>query len=220
MYENFLRQSAEIRALGQFFTTRNAVKSMVKISNIKNLGDNAKICDPFCGVGGFLLEAILENESILQRFKPKNGNIDPKIEIVGFDKGEEKDEGRTIILAKANMLIYFSDLISEYHEEEYLRLFSTEVFNKVFRLINNSDLGTLSLRNETKCDLILTNPPYITSGSGSIKKTNEYQDLDDYYSVGGRGVEALSIEWIVNNLKDGGEFLVVLPDGLLNQKKL
>lgn len=66
----------------------------------------------------------------------------------------------------------------------------------------------------------LTNPPYVTSGSGLIKRQIGLQGLDKYYTIGGRAVEALSIEWIVNNLKEGGECFVVLPDRLLNQKSV
>ncbi|MFX6149354.1 hypothetical protein ABTF39_21205, partial [Acinetobacter baumannii] len=78
--------------------------------------DNARICDPFCGVGGFLLETIVENkDNIWRQFRPKNGKINPRITLRGYDKGtDEKDDERTIILAKANMLIYFSDLLAEF----------------------------------------------------------------------------------------------------------
>ena len=220
LYETFLRQGAGIRSLGQFFTTRNVVKAMVAMSKVKTLKAGDRICDPFCGVGGFLLESIVENPNILKEFEPKNGKVSPKITLVGYDRGsDEKDEERTIILAKANMLIYLSDLLVKYHGEEYLKSYSNDACNQVFKLIKTT-LGTLGKTDEEPFDLILTNPPYVTSGSGSIKRQIELQGLDKYYTIGGRGVEALSIEWIVNNLKEGGECLVVLPDGLLNQKSV
>lgn len=96
------------KKLGQYFTPRNVVQAMVRMSSAKSLKKGARICDPFCGVGGFLLEAIVENENIFKEFEPRNGVISPKITLLGFDKGtDEKDDERTIILAKANMLIYF-----------------------------------------------------------------------------------------------------------------
>lgn len=217
LYEDFLRQQAGIKSLGQYFTPRNVVKAMVAMSTAGSLGKGARVCDPFCGVGGFLLEAISENNNILSEFEPKNGKVNPQISLFGFDKGtDEKEDERTIILAKANMLIYFSDLLVKYHSKDYLKSFSEGAFNKVFKLIR-SNLGTFEMVSEEPFDLILTNPPYVTSGSSSIKKVIDESGLSKYYSSGGRGTESLSLEWIVRNLKQGGQALIVVPDGLMNQ---
>ena len=111
LYETFLRQSAGVKNLGQYFTPRNVVNAMVEISNAKTLNEGARICDPFCGVGGFVLEAICRTPNIYKQFEPRNHLIDPKIEVLGYDKGtDEKDDERTIILAKANMCLYFNDI--------------------------------------------------------------------------------------------------------------
>lgn len=217
LYETFLRQSAGVKNLGQYFTPRNVVQAMVEMSNAKNLNAGARICDPFCGVGGFLLETIILNENILREFEPINEKVRPKITVIGYDKGtDEKDDERTIILAKANMLIYFSDLLSRFHSYNHLKEFSNNAFNKVFRLIR-SNFGTFELTNEKAFDLIITNPPYVTSGSGSLKEAIQKGQLSTYYSAQGRGTESLAIEWIIKNLKPGGQTLVIVPDGLLNQ---
>ncbi|MFY0080414.1 hypothetical protein ABTQ07_22405, partial [Acinetobacter baumannii] len=73
-----------------------------------------------------------------------------------------------IILAKANMLIYFSDWLAEFHTASDLKEFSHKAFNSVFQLIR-SNLGTFGLHEDEPYDLILTNPPYVTSGSASLK---------------------------------------------------
>lgn len=221
LYESFLRQQAGIRSLGQYFTPRNVVQPIVRMSNAGNLRAGDSICDPFCGVGGFLLEAIAENNNLLQQFRPAEGRINPQVTFRGYDKGtDEKDDERTIILAKANMLVYFSDLLSEYHSEEYLKEFSTNAFNSVFHLIR-SNLGTYErVSPDEKYDLILTNPPYVTSGSASIKNAIEAAGLGKHYSHGGRGTESLAIQWIVNHLKPGGQSFVIVPDGLLNQNSV
>jgi len=217
LYESFLRQTARIKSLGQYFTPRNIVKAMVLMSDAPQARENARICDPFCGVGGFLLELILENDHILKQFEPVNGTVSPKITVVGYDKGtDEKEDERTIVLAKANMLIYFSDLLVKYHTKDYLIAFSQGAFNKVFHLIR-SNLGTFERVEDDPYDLILTNPPYVTSGSKSLKNAIEASGLTNYYTSGGRGTEALAIEWVVKNLKENGQALVVVPDGLLNQ---
>lgn len=223
LYETFLRQSARVKNLGQYFTPRNVVQAMIKMSNANLLKNGARICDPFCGVGGFLLETISMVPSIFKEFEPVNGKIDPQITLIGYDKGtDEKDDERTIILAKANMLIYFSDLLAKYHSEQHLKSFSNNAFNRVFHLIK-TNLGTFGKIDDEPYDLILTNPPYVTSGSKTIKDTinnHENQKIKNFYNYNGRGTESLAIEWIVKNLSNGGQALVVVPDGLLLQKNI
>ena len=219
LYESFLRQQAGIRSLGQYFTPRNVVQAIVRMSNAGTLRDGDSLCDPFCGVGGFLLEAIAENKNLMDQFVPEDGKVRPKIKVRGYDKGsDEKDDERTIILAKANMLVYLSDILASYHSPAYLKEFSANAFNSVFRLIR-SNLGTYELVDEDEVyDLILTNPPYVTSGSASLKNAIEASSLSKYYTAGGRGTESLAIEWIIRHLKPGGQAFVVVPDGLLNQE--
>nr|WP_308743539.1 N-6 DNA methylase [uncultured Anaerocolumna sp.] len=82
-------------------------------------------------------------------------------------------------------------------------------------------MGTFGKTSEKKFDLILTNPPYVTNSSANIKKG--ISDIFDnvgkpYYQLKGRGVETIAIEWIIKNLVDGGEAIVVVPDGLFTQK--
>lgn len=215
LYESFLRQSAGISALGQYFTPRNVVRSIVKMSNGETLPPDATICDPFCGVGGFLLEFINEYDNFKMQYVPINGRIHPKFTLVGYDKGsDEKDYQRTIILAKANMLIYLSDLLAKHKSST--KLFSEEVFNKVFHLVK-TNLGTFGIDQKEKYDLILTNPPYVTSGVSTIKSEIKEIGLDDIYSTTGNGLEGLALSWIIYSLKKGGSAFIVIPDGIMNR---
>ena len=66
LYKSFLRQQAGIRSLGQYFTPRNVIQPMVRMSNSSRLRPGDSVCDPFCGVGGFILETIAENDYLLQ----------------------------------------------------------------------------------------------------------------------------------------------------------
>src|SRR3954452_11699853 len=126
-----------------------------------------KICDPACGVGKFPLEFVKDKLDKLFEIKDNN-EIIQKIEITGFDKGFDEEEQKTIILAKANMLIYFCELIKKHAK---LTKEFAELFNKSFVLKTSSILGTLpDLSHKDKYDLILTNPPYVTSGSSNLKK--------------------------------------------------
>lgn len=216
LFETFLKQSEGQKALGQYFTPRKVVQAIVRMSGVESLKRGARFCDPFCGVGGFVLEPI--NLYRLNDFEPKNGNIQPPIEYFGFDKGFEKDDERTIILAKANMLIYLAEIIVKH--PTLTKKFADDVFNKTFCLWQ-SNLGTLEhifYKEEEKFDLILTNPPYVTSGSATLKNeiTNN-SDLKSFYSVNAGGVEGLGLEWIIKNLKKSGKSFIVIPDGLLNR---
>ena len=216
LYESFLRQSAGISALGQYFTPRNVVVSMINMLNQDSITETAKICDPFCGVGGFILELLNQFPKLKDNYKPVNGSINPKIELLGFDKGtSEKDDERTIILAKANMLIYFSDFIKKY--KECLAEFSNNAFNAVFHLIK-TNLGTFELdKYKDYFDLILTNPPYVTRGSKSIKNAIINNGFEEMYPVDGKGLEGLALDWIIYSLKPGGRALIVVPDGVFSR---
>lgn len=215
LFETFLKQSEGQKALGQYFTPRKVVQAVVKMSGVENLKQGARFCDPFCGVGGFVLEPI--NLYRMNDFEPKEDKIKPPIEYFGFDKGFEKDEERTIILAKANMLLYLTEIISKHPT---LTKKFAEIFNKVFRLWQ-SNLGTLEHifnEEEEKFDLILTNPPYVTSGSSALK--NEIlgnSELSNFYSINAGGVEGLGLEWIIRSLKKRGKAFIIIPDGILNR---
>lgn len=213
LFESFLKESISKKNWGQFFTPLKVIRPIIEMAkdDIKN---GVKICDPACGVGKFLLEPLVTRLKDL--YDINKGGITPKITIHGFDKGFDKDEQKTIILAKANMLIYFSDLIRDNsgQTKEFAKL-----FNDSFTLKTNSILGTLSDPVENEYDLILTNPPYVTSGSGNLKdEIKKDGDLVNHYKINATGVEGLFMEWIIRALKPGGKAFVVIPDGVLSNK--
>lgn len=213
LFESFLKESISKKNWGQFFTPLKVVRAISEMAK-DDIKVGSKICDPACGVGKFLLEPIITK--LDQFYEIKKGKLIPKITIHGFDKGFDKDEQKTIILAKANMLIYFSDLIKE--NPNITQEFST-LFNDSFVLKTNSILGTLSDATENEYDLILTNPPYVTSGSSNLKEeVKKDGDLVNYYKVNAMGVEGLFMEWIIKALKPNGKAFVVVPDGLFNRQ--
>ena len=67
--------------------------------------------------------------------------------------------------------------------------------------------------------MILTNPPYVTSGSSNLKEEiSKNSKLEKYYKVNAMGVEGLFMEWIVKALKPGGKACIVVPDGIFNRQ--
>ncbi len=210
LFETFLKESISRKNWGQYFTPLKVVRAIV---NMADINTGMKICDPACGVGKFLLEPILHQ---LNRFYLIEGDeLKPQIHLFGFDKGFDREEQKTIILAKANMLIYMSDMIKENPgmEEKFAKL-----FNDTFTLQTNSILGTLAKPIRNEYDLILTNPPYVMSGSSNLKEEiDKVQELRDYFSVNAMGIEGLFMEWIINALKPGGKAFVIVPDGIMNR---
>jgi type I restriction-modification system DNA methylase subunit len=213
LFESFLKESISKKNWGQFFTPLKVVRAITEMAK-DDIKIASKICDPACGVGKFLLEPIFTK--LNQFYEIKNGKLNPKITIRGFDKGFDKDEQKTIILAKANMLIYFSDLLKE--NPNITNEFSN-LFNETFVLKTNSILGTLSDAVENEYDLILTNPPYVTSGSSNLKEeVKKDGDLVNYFKVNAMGVEGLFMEWIIRALKPNGKAFIVVPDGIFNRQ--
>lgn len=213
LFESFLKESISKKNWGQFFTPLKVIRAITEMAK-DDIKVGSKICDPACGVGKFLLEPIFTK--LDQFYEVKNGKLKPKVTIRGFDKGFDKDEQKTIILAKANMLIYFSDLLKE---NPNITTQFADLFNESFLLKTNSILGTLSDAVENEYDLILTNPPYVTSGSSNLKEeVKKDGDLVNYFKVNAMGVEGLFMEWIVRALKPNGKAFIVVPDGIFNRQ--
>lgn len=113
------------------------------------------------------------------------------------------------------MLIYMSGLLREHPEmtDKFAKL-----FNDTFLLQTNSILGTLAKPVHDQYDLILTNPPYVMSGSSNLKEEISKDDtLKKYFSVSAMGIEGLFMEWIIRALKPNGKAFIVVPDGIMNR---
>ena len=217
LYESFLKQ--EVEALGQYFTPRRVVQSMIRMGGLDAPSfqfDGKRLCDPFCGVGGFPLELLNMNEMMIECYRPDaRGRITLPFALHGFEKGFERDDERTIILAKANMLVYLAEILfaNPRCSAEFARM-----FNDTFKLFKDN-LGTFGhiIDDESeKYDVILSNPPYVTSGTSIIKEEiRRTAHTRNAYPVNALGLESLSLEWIVRSLRKGGRAFVIIPDGIL-----
>jgi len=219
LYESFLQQ--EVEALGQYFTPRRVVQSIVRMAGIgfpSFVFAGKRFCDPFCGVGGFPLEVLNLNEAMRDCYIPaRNCAIDLPFVLHGFDKGFERDDERTVILAKANMLIYLAEILFAHPgcSGEFAR-----VFNETFTLFkdNLGTFGQIIKDEEDRYDFILSNPPYVTSGSSIIKEEiKKNPRTASEYPINALGLESLSLEWIVKSLRKGGRAFLIVPDGILGR---
>lgn len=206
LFETFMKNSDDKTNMGQFFTPLKVVQEMVNMIEVR---EGMKICDPACGVGKFLLEAV-EDKIDNYYYINDEHKLVKKVQLVGYDKMMSEGDDITIILAKANMLIYFSKLFTENNNMGDVQKIAKELLNKTFK-ISKTMLGTLDKMEPKTYDLILANPPYYQSKAmgDEAKKTKQY-------SLGGAGVEALFLEWIIKSLNYGGIANVVLADGIFS----
>ena len=211
LFETFMKNSSEKEGMGQFFTPLKVVQEMVRMVDIR---EGMSICDPACGVGKFLLEASLR---ISNPFYFENGVLKKSINLYGMEKRmEDNNDDLTTILAKSNLLLFYSDLFKNSSDDtSRIQKLSNELLSTVIKS-SHSTLGTLEKLVPEKHDLILANPPYyrsavITEASKSVKLHNSETKA---YTTGGRGIESLFTEWIIRSLKKGGEANIILPDGI------
>ena len=209
LYEKFLKKSISQKNWGQFFTPRNIIKAMIEMSEIEHLPDGAKVHDPASGVGGFILEPMLTKRQRDYYFD-ETGTLRCKLEYSGYDRDQ-----KTIILAKANMLIHLNELIRDHPgaTQQFAGL-----FNETFTSVHTSILGSLAHTPTDVYDLVMTNPPFVTTGTSTIKKfIKETGQLSRYYAINAMGVEGLFLEQIVRGLKPGAKAFVIVPEGIMNR---
>lgn len=95
-FEYFLRSyNAGNKDLGEYFTPRHIVKTMVKLLNPR-FGE--KIYDPFCGTGGMLTETFKH----IHKNMPKNDNTEKTLR---NDTVYGRDITKTSRIAKMNMIL-------------------------------------------------------------------------------------------------------------------
>ena len=205
LYESFLKESKTTSSFGQFLTPRRVVSAIHDMAQIERLTPGKDICDPAAGVGGFILEQMARDLSAQwnltgNKMKPAQNwyawEILPK----------------TSILARANALVHCGDCLSD--RPARIKSFA-KWLNTSFHCWDKTALGSLETMTENKYDIILTNPPFVVSGSkdySRIIKSNNKRKR--YYSEKASGVEGLFVQFIVKSLKSNGEGWVLLPESL------
>lgn len=116
---------------------------------------------------------------------------------------EDNNDDLTTILAKSNLLIYYSDLFKNNGDSpERIKQLSKEFLNTIVKS-SHTTLGTLEHLVLESYDLILANPPYYQSADiTAASKTVKLEGSDTAaYDRNGRGIEALFTEWIIKSLK-------------------
>ncbi len=213
LFEDFLKQNTSKKNWGQFFTPRNVVKAIVEMSGIEKLQPDSNVCDPAVGVGGFILEPIATKRP--NEFYFENGELKSKINYFGFERGIEQDDKLTIILAKANFVIYLSEVLKD--NPTMTKEFA-KMYNSIFKIYTDTILGSLSEVHVDKYDLIMSNPPYVMSGSANYKDAiSRNGEIENLYTTKSLGLEGLFVQKILHELNENGTALIILPDGIMNR---
>lgn len=203
LYESFLQESDTTTTFGQFFTPRKVVGAIHDMAQIDKLTHGLTICDPACGVGGFLLEQMARDLS--SQWTMSGNTVKPVHKWRGLEIVP-----KTAILAKANALVHCGDLLA--NQPGRIKSFA-KWLNDAFVCRDQSSLGALDGRNKEAFDVILTNPPFVVSGSADIGKLIENNpERKKYFSRKYSGVEGLFIQFIVQSLKKNGHAWVLLPE--------
>lgn len=209
LFEEFLKGSNGIKLMAQFFTPRNIIRTMVNMANVSQLQDGQSICDPACGVGGFVIESMI-SRNIAKDFSEETDTLNSKINFSGYDLDKE-----TIILAKASLTMLLSSKIKEYRYN--LKEYANFV-NSVFKSFHQSTIGSLS-KTDGMYDLILSNPPYVRKGMSLYREFIKNDlNLSSFYDKEFDSKEGLFIINMVKSLKPKGRAFIVLPDGFFHTK--
>lgn len=206
LYETFLQESDTTSTYGQFFTPRKVVGAVHDMAGITNMSAGKSICDPAAGVGGFILEPMARDLSA--QWTLHGSTIQPKHEWHSFELVP-----KTSILAKANALVHCGDMLAE--QSGRIPAFA-KWLNRVFLCMEKTSLGSLDRMDKEKFDVIITNPPFVVSGSADFKKLiSKNAARNTYFARKYSGVEGLFVQYIVQALKKSGDAWVLLPEAFL-----
>lgn len=206
LYESFLQESKTTTTFGQFFTPRKIVSAIHDMARVETLTAGQKICDPAAGVGGFILEQMARDLSA--QWKKQGSTITTIHEWNAFELVP-----KTAILAKANALVHCGEMLAS--QPSLIPSFA-QWLNGTFQCKDKTSFGSLEDMSVEQYDLILTNPPFVVSGSADIGKLIKNNNLRrTYFGQKCSGVEGLFIQFIVQALKANGNAWVILPETFL-----
>ena len=190
VYEIFLKSTLR-GEFDQYFTPREIVEFMVKCAD-PNIGDI--ILDPACGSGGFLIQAF--------------NYVNAKINSCNASEVENNNKFRTLI-----------DKCLWGHEADYdlhvLAKINLIMHGDGWNNIYQGDTLSSDKLPDDYFDIVLANPPFTIPYS--------FKDVLQKYELGidkeSEELDILFVEKSLNVLKEGCDLYIVLPEGLLNNKK-
>jgi type I restriction enzyme M protein len=224
-FEYFLEQTTSTENdLGEYFTPRHIVKSIVNIVDPK-FGET--VYDPFCGTGGFLTESFkyikdytviknkeqeytLKHSTIYGREITQNARI-AKMNMVLQGDGHS---GVEQIDTLANPNLIESEIILEKESKEYNEK-SKEFLEKYksdnFTINTTENEKNIKYEVVRKFDIVITNMPF----SQKTDNGNLY-----YNGLAKKNGDAICVLHCLQALKQGGRMALVVPEGFLFRKDI
>lgn len=193
-FEYFLAQTSSTENdLGEYFTPRNIVKSVVNLVDPKLY---ETIYDPFCGTGGFLT-------GVLQHLK-ENHAAESTLDTLKQNMLFGREITTTARIAKMNMI---------------LQGFGYKGIQQIDSLANPDFIGKGN--KPLKFDVIVTNMPFsqpiarkVLTENGKTRTENHISPL--YYNgIAKNSGDAACVLHCLRNLKEGGRMALVVPEGFL-----
>ena len=212
-FEFFISSSTSDGGLGEYYTPREIVKTLVKIANPK-LGE--KVYDPFCGTGGILPSAF---KNIAEHHKADPMEVMKTIKvdsIDGFIAGQNKELAEIMLEQRTIFAGEISDNASIAKMNLYLEGRAHCNIQQIDSLANPID-GLY--------DVVITNIPFsqkITSKITVDGKSKTVNTVSPLYYVGlaknsGDGVCVLHC---LKALRPGGRMAILVPEGFLFRNDL
>lgn len=206
-FEYFLKASTATRNdLGEYFTPRHIVKTMVRLVNPK-IGE--KIYDPFCGTGGFLIESF--------RYIERNmgtGNAELK-RILREETIYGNEITNTARITKMNMILA-GDGHSNIHMQDSLAnptYIDKIKYDKDGKIVRDAE-GNIVYTSKYNgiYDVVLANMPY--------SQITKHGNLYDLPSTNGDSICVQHCMKAINSASDNGRMALVVPEGFLFRKDL
>lgn len=203
-FEYFVRATLKGKKLGQYFTPRPLIELMAnivgkeKVLSALQSGNPIKVLDPACGTGGFLVYLMQDNLKVLRDKAASRGitrrvydDLSEKVMKQVFF-GSDANPG-VACAAKMNMIIAGDGQTNIRPEDSLTR--SAKNWNV----------------DKPNCDIILTNPPFGTSESSSLSKS----DLGQYQFQVTKGQLLFLQKMVLCTIPDG-DICTVIDEGVLN----
>lgn len=219
IFEYLLTHLGQSKLNGQFRTPRQIRTMMVEMLD-PNLGD--LICDPACGTGGFLIDAI---DYILAKYSAKP----VEVPIYGEEWLEKQNQSLKEVKENfSNLQCYRKGAGEKIPDWKLLEnsvygidvsrtMMRITMMNLVLRGIRRtnvkrantlSDMGGLTEKDlNRRYNIILSNPPF----AGVLPKESIRKDLP----TNSKRSELLFLAVMMEALAPGGQCAVVVPEGLL-----
>ncbi len=198
VYEMLLSEIATAGKNGQFRTPRHIIKLMADLVQ-PQLG--AKIIDPACGSGGFLLGAY---QYVVTQLAIKAGAKDLTPDEDGFVRTSVAADLDERVQALLTSSLWGYDIDATMVRLGLMNLMMHGIDEPH---IDYQDTLSKSYKEEAEYDIVMANPPF----TGSIDKG----DINENLQLATTKTELLFVENIYRLLKKGGTAGVIVPQGVL-----